>query len=218
MKKCKKCGIEKDLSEFHVNRAKKDGKETKCKGCIREAVANRKYKLTCQNPECGVEFVNYRKDRKYCHDCYSPNKTQEQIDLGEKKCTKCKELKDFSQFYDTKGVRDGKESQCKQCKHDQKKANKKKFTCQHPDCGEEFESSQRNKFCPKCQPKNRYIENIKRQAKNCSRCGKSFECKANDIEACHCYSIKLSSLDYKKIAQNFTDCLCQNCLKDIIKK
>ena len=35
MKRCYKCGIEKEESEFYINRYSKDGHESKCKECIR---------------------------------------------------------------------------------------------------------------------------------------------------------------------------------------
>ena len=33
-KRCKRCGQEKDLSEFHKDKSKKDGRKTVCKSCL----------------------------------------------------------------------------------------------------------------------------------------------------------------------------------------
>ena len=35
-KKCTKCGLEKDLGEFHRDRSSKDGVRVRCKACIKE--------------------------------------------------------------------------------------------------------------------------------------------------------------------------------------
>lgn len=49
-KVCSKCGVEKEVGEFHANRRTKDGKRALCKACVREHnkaryAANREYFL-----------------------------------------------------------------------------------------------------------------------------------------------------------------------------
>ena len=35
MKKCSKCGVEKEFTEFHKDKAYKDGLKGRCKSCIK---------------------------------------------------------------------------------------------------------------------------------------------------------------------------------------
>ena len=51
--------------------------------------------------------------------------------------------------------------------------------------------------------------------KYCSKCNKQFECCANDITHCQCYNIALSPAAKEFIANNYKDCLCVECLKEI---
>jgi hypothetical protein len=51
--------------------------------------------------------------------------------------------------------------------------------------------------------------------KHCSKCNKQFECCANDIKHCQCYNIALSQATKEFIANNYKDCLCAECLKEI---
>ncbi len=44
MKKCKECGIEKPISDYHVHKQMKDGHLNKCKICVRERVAKHRSK------------------------------------------------------------------------------------------------------------------------------------------------------------------------------
>ena len=44
MKKCKDCGIEKDISEYHVHKQMKDGHLNKCKVCVRKRVSDHRAK------------------------------------------------------------------------------------------------------------------------------------------------------------------------------
>jgi hypothetical protein len=58
----------------------------------------------------------------YCKDCtkkkYKNSKDNQKIELSEKKCTKCDEIKDISEFYNRIGSMDGKTSECKDCSMD----------------------------------------------------------------------------------------------------
>ena len=57
-KKCSKCGIEKNLTEFGVSRAAKDGRLAKCRACreVRSGVPRKKlpvsFPKTCT--KCGI--------------------------------------------------------------------------------------------------------------------------------------------------------------------
>ncbi|MBP9889347.1 MAG: cysteine-rich CWC family protein [Leptospiraceae bacterium] len=53
------------------------------------------------------------------------------------------------------------------------------------------------------------------KSKICPSCKKSFECKVASIQNCECATITLTATQRNYIAENFTDCLCVNCLKKI---
>lgn len=48
--------------------------------------------------------------------------------------------------------------------------------------------------------------------KVCQRCGRTFECRQDDIKNCQCASVELSERQQKFIKENFSDCLCHSCL------
>ena len=51
--------------------------------------------------------------------------------------------------------------------------------------------------------------------KVCPVCSKIFSCNAADITHCDCYQVKLTNEAQKKIGEQFTDCLCKDCLQKI---
>lgn len=57
-----------------------------------------------------------------------------------------------------------------------------------------------------------------REAKQCERCGQHFECKPQNITECQCYGLELSDAARQTIAEQYTDCLCRNCLLEISKE
>jgi Cysteine-rich CWC len=58
----------------------------------------------------------------------------------------------------------------------------------------------------------------KHEEKICAKCDVAFECKVVDIANCECSQIKLSDVAQLFLAENFSDCLCLNCLKAIVEK
>ena len=53
--------------------------------------------------------------------------------------------------------------------------------------------------------------------KICPRCGAKFICRHNDdITKCQCASVQLTLEARQYIAKNYTDCLCVNCLREIL--
>lgn len=56
------------------------------------------------------------------------------------------------------------------------------------------------------------------EAKRCERCSQHFECKPENISQCQCYGIELSDVVRQAIADQYTDCLCRNCLLEIGKE
>ena len=51
------------------------------------------------------------------------------------------------------------------------------------------------------------------QTEICPRCKASFECNAGNIVNCHCSRISLCKAAMAFIKDNYSDCLCANCLK-----
>ncbi|MFD1552041.1 hypothetical protein DNU06_00925 [Putridiphycobacter roseus] len=53
--------------------------------------------------------------------------------------------------------------------------------------------------------------------KNCAKCDQSFECKASNIDACHCNTIKLNKWQLNYIHEKYNNCLCNACLKEMLQ-
>lgn len=94
MKKCTKCGVEKELAEFTKFKRNKDGLRNRCKQCDKE------YR---KNPE---EF-----NKKHA----------KVIPEGKKWCNRCKEFKNYDQFGYNKNYKDNHSYRCKQCSYDNNK-------------------------------------------------------------------------------------------------
>ena len=90
-KKCTKCGRELPVSEFHKNKAQKDGLQTYCKECQKES-----YKLYSENHHEEISkkhAVYYRTHRegilKKAVECYENNRSDELKRTNKyKKCVK----------------------------------------------------------------------------------------------------------------------------------
>lgn len=54
--------------------------------------------------------------------------------------------------------------------------------------------------------------------KTCPKCNTPFQCMENQIEKCHCNSIKLSEGQLINLKSIYNDCLCSKCLKDFASK
>jgi len=54
--------------------------------------------------------------------------------------------------------------------------------------------------------------------KICPKCNKEFQCMENQIQDCHCNSIKLNDTETKKLKSLYNDCLCNNCLSSFASK
>ena len=49
--------------------------------------------------------------------------------------------------------------------------------------------------------------------KTCPRCGKTFEC-VHSID-CWCVKVKLTDVTKAYLKENYSDCLCKECLEEI---
>ncbi len=54
--------------------------------------------------------------------------------------------------------------------------------------------------------------------KACPMCGKPFICNSGDIENCQCSKLELPKDLYQYIATKYQDCLCLECLKELLNK
>lgn len=55
--------------------------------------------------------------------------------------------------------------------------------------------------------------------KACPVCGKTFNCHHDDdITKCQCATVKLNKPAYEYISQNYSNCLCADCLRKIVTK
>jgi len=146
MKFCKKCKVEKDLSEFGIDKSKKDNLSIYCKDCLK--TTREKYKGKYDHKEYYGEYKPKRKEYyqniKHNKSFYKDNKQktreiyiQEGIlkkqsileslikqPIDKKICSKCKNEKEFDEFKKYKKSKDGYYYQCKTC---QKESNKKSY-------------------------------------------------------------------------------------------
>lgn len=50
------------------------------------------------------------------------------------------------------------------------------------------------------------------QSKKCPNCGNFFKCETESD--CWCHSINITQTNMKRIAHQYTDCLCPKCLNE----
>ncbi len=53
------------------------------------------------------------------------------------------------------------------------------------------------------------------EKKYCPRCSTSFECKVGSILLCQCTSVTLTETERNYLHENYEDCLCANCMKEL---
>jgi hypothetical protein len=56
-------------------------------------------------------------------------------------------------------------------------------------------------------------EMIKHEQRSCPRCKVIFECKVGSIELCQCRGVKLNDAQRTYLQEQFSDCLCANCME-----
>ena len=56
------------------------------------------------------------------------------------------------------------------------------------------------------------------EIKKCPRCGKNLECNNYNVLKCACVLVPLKAEARQVIAENYVDCLCVDCLKEIALK
>ena len=127
LKKCTKCGLKKDISEFSNKKSNKDGMQHICKSCQKEYY------------EKWITAI--RKEREI--------KEQLKKDKKTKFCNKCKQEKDKTEFNRNKREKDGLNWWCKSC---QKEYIKPILELQRKETliKEKIKSEKTTKICRKC--------------------------------------------------------------------
>ena len=83
MKKCSKCGLMKELSEFHRDSRSEDGHRSDCKQCRNKGTPRNttppslKESMTCQ--ECGKTFKPTSNRQQWCTECGDKIKRENRI-------------------------------------------------------------------------------------------------------------------------------------------
>ena len=117
-KKCNKCLMEKDFTDFHKDRGSKDGFYCECKEC-------RKIKS------------------KYN---YLINKNNEKIVITSKICSSCKMEKSTNNFHKQIGTKDGYRSMCKECRKIQWVERYDEFKEKHRENSKKYRIKNREKY------------------------------------------------------------------------
>ena len=99
-KKCTKCGIEKELSDFHAHPQMRDGHVNQCK--------------KCRNAACRGNYKSYENERQQRR--IARNKQRIEIESRTHKiCIFCEENKSLNDFYPCSTAIDGRYNRCKKC-------------------------------------------------------------------------------------------------------
>jgi hypothetical protein len=158
-KKCTKCGVEKELSEFAKNKNTKDGVKPACKVCVNKQTAE-KYR---NNPIL-LEKKNQEARERY------KEKTKFTGDIDNTKvkvCNKCGCEKILDKYTKNIAYVDGVENTCKDCKNNDKRDKVKNDS----EYREKINQRTRDRY------NQRAIENANKQQdlnlifKVCSKCG-----------------------------------------------
>ena len=81
-KRCSLCKEEKLLTSFHINRAEKSGRVSRCKDCIKNRILSDEAKEN-------KKIYNRARSRRY-HSGFLPEEFQEKLKIQNNKCAICK--------------------------------------------------------------------------------------------------------------------------------
>lgn len=151
-KQCRECKEVKSFDDFPGHVRTKDKKSHKCNDCTKKSrieIRQKKGQVSkdlsmklCQKCKKDLPFKNFNKNKQtfdgyaaYCMNCrkISRKKKRDQqrvsdVTIIEKKCTKCNETKEVSQFYRENNNKDGYNSICKVCYKDKnKRLNRREY-------------------------------------------------------------------------------------------
>jgi hypothetical protein len=130
-KKCNKCNVVKDVSQFGKRKVSKDGLRNECKLCLleyqRAYYKVNEYKLSKKNKE-------YRESKLTTKQIANRLNVAEKLKLikeGNKRCTKCLIIKNTLEFHKSPSNKDGLTSHCMVCRNEKskkyEKANREKI-------------------------------------------------------------------------------------------
>ncbi len=51
--------------------------------------------------------------------------------------------------------------------------------------------------------------------KKCQKCNQEFDCRHDEILECHCVRVPLNKKALQYLKENYKDCLCNKCLKEV---
>lgn len=172
MKKCKKCGIEKDYEEFYRNKKLKDGRSGQCKKCRHESQAKSK---VCFN--CKKEFKTIHNKQKFCSKECSGKSIEKQIEF---ECANCKKVftRTPSQVKKSNNIVCSKECQYKIM------STRKDINCKH--CDKLFTPNRKNQvYCSNsCSARNRPKKGITLFSKECENCNKEYKTSRKQQKFC----------------------------------
>lgn len=158
-KLCKACGVEKEVENFYNLNSAKDGKNPKCKKCVKEGVKiplieeEKDYKVckTCSIRKPIEDFIKDKTSKLgrlgHCKSCTSKKKEKEVLPSNSKRCPKCKIIKEKTQFGSYYKTYDKLSCYCKDCMRiDSYKRRGKELKPKriYP------EKEDGKKYCPKC--------------------------------------------------------------------
>jgi hypothetical protein len=134
-KRCTKCRKWKQESEFHKDRARRDGLRLYCKGCAK--VYERKVRR--KNSKAVREYLRYEDRHRVIRG------------FKEKLCGRCKQWKYESDFYRNRRLKDGLSLWCKECKSKRLEHKRKKVrrNLRYEDRHRTVDGV-KEKFCRKC--------------------------------------------------------------------
>lgn len=156
---CRACGIEIELENFYNLSSSKDGKNPKCKKCVKEGVKILIVEEEKDHKVCKTCFIrkpieDFIKDKTsklgrlgHCKSCTSTKKEKEYLKEGFKRCPKCKVVKEHKNFSKYNKTYDGLSCYCKNCvRIDSYKRRGKDIKPEriYP------EKEDGKKYCPKC--------------------------------------------------------------------
>lgn len=199
MKKCKKCGIEKDYEEFYRNKKLKDGRSGQCKKCRHESQAKSK---VCFN--CKKEFKTIHNKQKFCSMECSGKNIEKQVEF---ECANCKKVftRTPSQVKKSNSIVCSKECQYKIM------STRKDINCKH--CDKLFTPNRKNQvYCSNsCSARNRPKKGITLISKTCENCNKEYKTSHKQQKFC--------SLDCRnKSFEDSVNTECDTCGKYFLKK
>lgn len=116
MKKCSKCSEYKGFESFHKDKNSKDGYKTWCKDCRKKETKEYRQKYREKVLESKKEW--YKKTKTEIE-----FRNKKALDMIEKECTKCNNIKDINQF--RQRANGGYYSVCKQCENESNKIYRK---------------------------------------------------------------------------------------------